>query len=124
MLINSTEPILKNNLSESDILLPFRGFDKHAYPNVSIIFVNGTIGVLKLMPLLLQEYLEALKILKMKYFSDMKCDDDVSHRNIALMTDLIISESILRAAMHQTETNSKQAGDAIKRYTYLFRLNQ
>lgn len=34
-LCNSTEPLIKNDWRETDIPLPFRGFDKDKYPMVN-----------------------------------------------------------------------------------------
>lgn len=57
----------------------------------------------------------------MKYFNGSKSINDVSLQNIALMSDLVINESVLRSAVYQTEANNKHNGDTIKPNTYLFR---
>lgn len=33
-LLGSTEPLIKENVEESEIELPFQGFDKNTYPKV------------------------------------------------------------------------------------------
>lgn len=72
-------------------------------------------------PFSLQKRLEGLQILKRAYYSDVT-NAEIPQRNVDLLSDIVIREGTLKAAVYQTEANNEYTDECTKPNTYLFRL--
>ena len=65
-----------------------------------------------------QEYAKAVEKLRLAYFPNTTTVDAVRHGNVALMSDLMFSDGILKAAVLQANANNKNGA----KKTFLYRL--
>ncbi|XP_031639929.1 esterase B1-like [Contarinia nasturtii] len=98
-LASNTEPFLSGNWNESQLLLPFAGFDRETYP---------------------KEYKEAFDLLKKTYYNETSDPDVIKSQNIALLSDLNFGYGILKAVQYQVKANNKENS---KKNTFMYRFS-
>lgn len=103
---------------ESSVRLPFDDFNEANFPKVINIHSFQTfhsIFFLKTICFNFQEYKRAMRKLRAAYYSGSTDPDVIKRENIALMSDLNFSDSVLKTLKLQARANG---GD---RSTYFFR---
>ncbi|KAG4071890.1 hypothetical protein HA402_006051 [Bradysia odoriphaga] len=101
-LIAKTEPLIKENVEKSDLELPFHDFDRSTYP---------------------KEYNETLEKLRKVYYTDPTNPAAVVNANIALMSDIMFSDVILKGIVLQTTTNNRSNDNSGRKNTFFFRFS-
>lgn len=115
-----TEPILKEDWTQSELLLPFAGFYKSTHPNVcttEIPFYSLCLRILQFV----QEYKQAVDILRKAYFQDTSNIEAIKQGNIALLSDLNFGYGIIKAVTLQAKANNKDAEANNRRNTFMSR---
>lgn len=62
--------------------------------------------------------------LRAAYYTNTTSVEAIKSANIALMSDLWIADSVLKAAVLQTEANTRSTNQSQHKNTFLFRLDR
>lgn len=101
-LTTSTKPLLTENVEDSNIVLPFLGFNKHTHP---------------------EEYKQAAELLREAYFSRAKSPEEIKNSNIDLLSDINFVYGILKGAVLQVKANNRATVKSARKNTFIQRFD-
>lgn len=132
-MVYDTEPLLGKDWNKTDLHLRYEGFYKETNPKVSSTFYfviklqikynlcNGSDMLIGQCLNDFQEYKLVVEKLREAYFKNTADVDAIRNKNIALISDLHLIDSVLKSVILQTNANNNGKNKSQHKNTFLYK---